>query len=688
MKHRLVINVTEPSDEPELHPLLTAVIYGQDSAVAWFLDHGADITQEIYPRCLCRITRTCFLHTAICFRYASTAQLLISRGAPLEYSSYMSGPGYEIDKTNALLEASLNGLDTVVETLFKDHGMKLQRRRGAWYQDALACAAMLDENVSTIKTLVGLGAHVDGLHSEWNSSPLHTAIVGGNFAVAHTLLDLGAKIRSYEYDTDAELNSEGEEDEERMGSAIITVDVAPLHDAIASIASNGGPRGWRAERDRFMKRLIELGADINLELVGDYNLMDNPSPLDVAVAIGDTQDMAMLITAGAEVESRMLYILWQHFDRTAPENLAKVRLLLRHGARLDHPIQDGETMLQLAADQADSTHEMSELHEILLLSSPKSLSSDHLDEVLAVRLANHGWDASTVLVRHGARVSCGDKLFSIASSIAELLEYETGEEHLQDFDMYPDPGPHDCMGFIIDMGLSSEDQCFIFEDALRKRLPALAHLFLDRGLASRPEAAVFLPAYLMLAASWGNICLIKRLWQRVHEDLDATLCYLLVQQSIVEGNREAVSFFMEHGATPFQHLTPAQASRERQMRKDALAVQLAALRRLEPFAEASSAGLAVRREYRRTKLLAARHGVSEYAMTYMEPSLSPLQLAVKCGHLDTVSDLLEYVTPSDADAITTCGEIHIPCGLMRANEIRETVQKNGMIAGQIREGFC
>lgn len=694
-KHKLVVDETDLSCTPVFSPFQTAVAHGQDSAVAWFLDHGVDVTREVCPRCCLDpvIERTCILHTAICRGHASTAQLLISRGAPLEYS-YGSGSIFD-ESANALLEASSAGLDALVETLFKDHGMTLQRVRGTWNQDALAHAAMLDKNVSTVRTLVGLGADVNWFHSDWGSSPLHIAIEEGNFAVAHTLLDLGAKVQPYEYETDIDLNIEGEEDEEKTTPATIQVHVEPLY---VLIAQRRSARQWdqpqspvqraeaefrRAERGRFMKRLIDLGVDVNKRAEGSWQ---GSSPLGLATEVGDLQDMTMLIRAGAEVKSYMLLLAWEHIDQPQ-ESTAKISLLLKHGARLDQPIKNGvKSMLQVAAAHldADAAHDMSGLHEILLLSSPKSLSSDHLDEVLTECLARHRWYASTVLVRHGARVLCQDKLFSIASSIAEELKCEKGGNDFQGFEseITYDDGLHDCIRFVIDMGLSSQDKCLIFQDILRKRQCTLAHLFLDRGLASLPEAAVFLPAYLMLAASWGNICVIKRLWQHAHEASDAALRYSLVQQSIISGNRQAVSFFMEHGATPFQHLTPTEARRERLMRKDALEAHLTALRRSELSSEASSADISLRREYKGTQLLTARHGVCNYGSTYLSAFLSaflsPLQSAVRYGHVDIVNDLLDYITQSDAGAITKCGKIYIPCVLSRANETREMIQKKGI----------
>lgn len=170
LKYGLDINEATLLHTPRLSPLQTAVVHGRDSAVAWLLDHGVDLTREVRSRCNCRDCMTCVLHTAFCLGHGSTAQLLVSRGAPLEYKS--SRPEYAgIWMTNALLEASLHGLGTVVEALVEDYDMDLQTRnwRGMNSFDALGWAALNDNNVSTIRTLVSLGADVDGSDGKWTS---------------------------------------------------------------------------------------------------------------------------------------------------------------------------------------------------------------------------------------------------------------------------------------------------------------------------------------------------------------------------------------------------------------------------------------------------------------------------------------------------------------------------------------
>jgi ankyrin repeat protein len=421
LKHGLDIHQQSSAFTLDSSPLNTAVVHGKDSAVAWFLDHGADVTLTVRSLCPCPVGKSSILHTALCFCYVSTAQLLIFRGAPLYYSAHGRSSTRE---TNALLDASLHGLDTIVEALVKEYGMSLRTRYSPEHHDALACAAMSDDNVSTVRTLLSLGADANGYHKEWQSSPLFVALDEGNFGVANTLLELGAKIHPYECDTTGDLSIGGEDDEKtQLGSEKVQVQVAPLHETIRTLTNRRGPRtwihypsrfardvtdDWQAERTCFMRRLIQLGADINMEALGSWTgdgFEHWFSPLDLAIDIGTIQDVEMLIASGAKMNHSMLFTACNGFDKGLEgEELEKARLLLKHGARMDEPIRDDMTLLQLAVERSDITQETSGLHELLLLSSPKSLSSNHLDKVLAECLVNLDWYPSTVLIRHGARV--------------------------------------------------------------------------------------------------------------------------------------------------------------------------------------------------------------------------------------------------------------------------------------------
>ncbi|KAI3399145.1 hypothetical protein diail_7724 [Diaporthe ilicicola] len=689
LEHRL--DMDEADLSTELTPLQTAVRYGRTSAVAWLLDHGSDVTREVPPRssCRCRGVRTSILHVALCFGHVSVAHLLISEGAPLEYP-----PSYHKDLspkfTDALVEASSYGLDTVVEVLIKDHGMDPQKPRGSRRDDVLVCAAKQNENWSTIRTLVALGANVNGIHKQWILSPLHVAIDAGNFNIAHTLLDLGANITSYK--CEVEVENEGGEG---MICETREVNASPLHDTIASICSRSTrdrlgvyslcsteeAESWRAERVEFMQRLIKLGIDIDMKYTGEWDddKYEDITPLGLASAVGALQDMEYLIALGAKVESKMIKDALGGFD-FEDEAMKKIKLLLKHGARLDERLRGGMSVLQLAVETPKGCASSSTLHDVLLMSSPKNLHSERLDEALEERLGSLDYITSIVLIRHGARVSCKDRLSMIATHIARGLAFNTtGVDDLEDIDgemMYRADAPRDCMAIIINMGLDIAHQCVIFQTVLRKRQPAVAHLFLDRGLAGRPEAFSYLPNYLILATLWGEICVIRRLWQDTYKFADTNLRILLMQYAIISHNGEAVSFFMDHGAAPFERLRFAQYSPEGHSGEDSIKVQvdLPLLRKMDPESEGSSDLLCVDKKHKKTRILGMALSVIDKAQILS----SPFQLAVRYGHIDIVSGMLENVNEADTDAISRCGKVYIPCVLEKANEIREMIQKKGI----------
>lgn len=677
---------------PDFNPLRTAVEHGQDSAVIWFLDHGADITRRIRPRCRCFIDETCILHSAICSRKASTALLLISRGAPLEYLA-RGEDDFEDHDVTALQEASLFGLETVVETLLRAHNMNqvfmedFDMHLPVGAQHALSWAAMANENVPMIRKLVHLGAQVNWPPTEWESSPLHIAIANGNFAIAHALLDLGVEIRPRLLDRNND--DEGDDD---SGSGHEATTFAPLHDTMAAVIDNQtplrtiyqfslGPRcsweSWHSMKDSFMKRLIELGVDVNMKASGEWNReMDVPtSPLELAVANGNIKYASTLLAIGASARPEMLQIAWERYHGDIEKCMKMIEPLLKYGARLDEPMRFDMTMLQFLAHETRTDPWTSGLHEILLSSSPINLAREHLDEVLARSLADMDGYTSTILYRHGARVSDKNHLFIMASSIAESLESDS-RDPLLDFDEWI---PHmeemyECMRLILDMELSGEDQCLIFHDILQKEHLALAHLFLDRDIASKPEATQYLAAYLMLAASWGNVGVIKRLWQQTHEHLGRAHRLLIVYNSIIRDRREAVSFFMNHGVTPFDSLSSAQSFEASQSRYDAARKEREALKTLREGSRDAFNSLTVSRQKRKIRLAITRHGIGTNELSCLYPHMSPLQLAVQLGRMDIISDLLEYI-PQNADVTAMFSNIYIPKVLQKANEIRMMLKR-------------
>lgn len=646
-------------------PLHLAVMNGQDLAVAWFLDHdhhGADLTQPVHCPCPELKSGGCkssILHTAICYNKTSTARLLISRKAPLAYRRryLLAAPSVGL-VTDALLEASAHGMVDLVEELVGYHGLKLHLSYDRVWGDVLCCAITSKNSLLTVKALLRLGANVDGSYDGnarmWNVRPLHVALARGDFQVANILLDAGARLTPY------------------VDEISPAEHCTPLHDTLNSISIGrvyGSPKSWGSDewltaRTAMMSRLIALGVDVNAK--DDHDA----TPMDLAIDWGNLNDMAALVKAGAEVKSRMLHIAYE--DMSSGRNNT-MKFLLAQGLRLDEPLEEslrttwwdmeeGWSMLELAADQGEPEH----LHELLVLSSPKTLTSTHLDQVFESNLIKCNEFACDVLFRHGARIFCRNKLFSISWGLIQNPSYEgRGQEGtrllLTDFtngetgsDRLRIP-----ISFLLDMGMRRSHQCILFREVLRKRQTALAHLFLDRDLAQSGEAAERMSVFLGFAADWGDTTIIKRLWRSRHmpSALASThrLLQLLLQRAVLHGNADAVTFFLDNGASPSQRVISVWAGGQEQVALWLHAHQMANVWNVvRAYKENWTTGLYL----------------TELDVSDSELMLLPLQLAVRHGHANIISHLLSCLTRAEQEAVVYGPGMHIPCVLAKANEIR------------------
>lgn len=668
-------------------PLQMAIVYGQESAVTWFLDHGADLDQRVD----CSIDRhwtrskTTLLHTALSSRQPSIALLLISRGASLEYPWMTElDPSFEgrhfYDQTprstdartwasvqdlrpeelaNALTLASYYGLHTVVEVLINEYSMdpnKLGRCGDCGQMDdeyvggfrgfrlaPLSWAALnyTDGTVSTVKTLVRLGADIDGPGKDWKVAPLHFAIKESNYAVANALLDLGATVTPQTFEIDARI------DDEKVTSVTRSFfSATPLGETIEkSYRSAIDPRV--VERTALMKRLIKLGVDVNGWKRGGPGPYGE-CPLAQAARYGDAEDMELLLAAGATATSSMLAEAGgpeRSFDKV--DSWRKIEILLKHGARL-HEIMEIRSMTMLQSmvwhTSDKGCYSPGPLHQLLLISSRENLSGEHLNKVLKSSLVAQQCNASKVLVRHGARIPCKDALFAIALGITKGLDNQQRVGSSTDLHLLEggDKGFH-CIDIILNLGLSHADQCLIFYEVMQKRQGELSHLFLDRGLATYREAAEFLPSYLMVAADWGDLCIIKRLWQQAPEITDVAFCCLLLQTSMVHGNRDAVKFFMDCGACPFTMKASQQALQgETACAATSGGIAAASQQILSPQPPRGAGGdttspQLAHKELAKAELLKRRHSQLSGALL----DRSPFQLAMHYGHMDILNDLWE-----------------------------------------------
>lgn len=116
-------------------PLHYAARYGRTGAVAWLLDHGADVDGPARGFCLCEIRKRAAggvvpemgfqwtpLHTAMCSGHEPTARLLVERGASMVLCDHRDAfspidPPGEAEVFTALALAVEKGMASVVEAI-------------------------------------------------------------------------------------------------------------------------------------------------------------------------------------------------------------------------------------------------------------------------------------------------------------------------------------------------------------------------------------------------------------------------------------------------------------------------------------------------------------------------------------------------------------------------------------------
>ncbi|KAH8657951.1 hypothetical protein BX600DRAFT_514488 [Xylariales sp. PMI_506] len=195
-----------PPDPPRynppkfIHPVQLAVVDGRVDTVAWFLDHGLGVDEELCSMCRCVVAFAPLLHTAICADQKNVVQLLVERGASLDFKilipfSSSRPPRLQSTYNTALHEAAWFNRHEIIQYLVSEVGVDIHalNPRG---RSALMFAILnkKTENVATVEKLLELGARVlSGPSATWEHSAMRCAIEKGSFKVAEVLLESAAK---------------------------------------------------------------------------------------------------------------------------------------------------------------------------------------------------------------------------------------------------------------------------------------------------------------------------------------------------------------------------------------------------------------------------------------------------------------------------------------------------------------
>ncbi|ORY61714.1 uncharacterized protein BCR38DRAFT_38697 [Pseudomassariella vexata] len=776
-----------PPTCPMVHPVQLAVKSGHAATVAWFLDHGVDVEQTFRPLCEHGHQNGVFLpllHIAMCARQSSVVSLLLDRGAPLEFKNHPWNCG-----RNALLQAAERGLDSIVERLVRDEGMKMYPTI-VREDNALSQAVRSDNNLSTVKKLLELGAHIDGPSRIWEYSPLYDAIRHGSFKVALALLEAGASItsdasvswypeplnlsllhpaqsghrssprlfpvpsppRSFSTrswsssssspsgddteeqnpgisDLEEEVASDSDDSDASKTSSDSTSSSSSHSSSTVSISSdiptNGLPRlpllqivagttpppppplfpahhpmrrhyppnTWSTNKEAFIKRLLELGVDIN----GTKN---EALPIVTATDCSETWIIALLLEAGADPNKpnkKRLYngeLSLNLLRRQDYNNRQKwednVAELLAHGARIDLPcgIDEG-TILEQAAEDSTTARNATKLVILLRHTSLKNVTQEHLNQVLDLSFRNHWGLACMALVHHGARPltqPAQSALYFTAVQTINLMQ--KAREHVDH-----EPQPTELTESLVHLGLGDQSMSHqrqlefllrydlnpkhhltLLARALKRKVLGAAHALLDYLIldisrflnACVPEMNDLIPYLLDLTIAWGRVSLLRRLLQLPTDEQSPNLVALL-QKAVLHEHRPLILFLLGQGASPLQPPPASSCSGSSQLRERS--------ERLIAFARARRARLgklredddSVNLELAGCRLL----NRAAHALRRDQPivAVSALQLSIYRANMDLVRVILHSLPRDQLNAAK--GKVHVPCVLENAVEMSE-----------------
>ncbi|KAK3327046.1 ankyrin repeat-containing domain protein [Cercophora scortea] len=404
-------------------PIHVAVMNGHDNAVAWLLDHGADIDANYTCRChykghlyimgfnnlrdleppgvempptngpravrgrYCGTYPTSYcglpLHLALSHGHKSTASLLLDHGAPLYAVDPASGGRRP---TLALHTAATHGHHELLERLLQQPGADINAMNCDSYTPVNLAAA--NDEVETVLRLRELGANLGTSRSHvtpnQNMTTLDVALDTGAWKTATALLDL-------HYSSNAPDGYRGLLS--RVFRADFIAKSLPAEGTIERL-KDAGPRvlsekaEWREGRLAVIRRLAAICPDLDNQLRGPLDSLPHCgfppheslySPLwyacyDKANSDARGELLSLLVELGVDVNQQdkltrctMLHLL----IRSVPPcriDLWTVTFLVNHGARVNIPDQkEGKTVLDLVHELTGSTLIGEKLQAVKLL---------------------------------------------------------------------------------------------------------------------------------------------------------------------------------------------------------------------------------------------------------------------------------------------------------------------------------
>lgn len=394
-------------------PLHIAAKFGQDSAVEWLLKNGARIESLAQHVCQCEPSFASFervedfdendnnrikrlqawspLHIAICSGHASTARLLISRGALIR--SPESGPFLS---TNVFHTAARHNNTAAMEFLVGSGLVRVDEPDSVGYV-ALHYACSSPGNLPAIKMLIQLGADLDRLSQLGCRTPLCVACETGFFEGATVLLAGGAV-----YDI-----------ESREGASNLLRHAARPYMSFPQRHRSLDPSIWEQRREDFLRRLVELGVNV------DERCISFPRYTPLAAAAANHQSLLRTLQAflelGADVNAmdcmgqNTIYLLLDENETDFyPMTANKVDLLLRHGAHPGIRSKYGYCAFDMALNLSENAGDASIMGFILQHALLANYRHIYMRDQIKRSYSTHRFDVCRMLARNGAVLELSD----------------------------------------------------------------------------------------------------------------------------------------------------------------------------------------------------------------------------------------------------------------------------------------
>ncbi|ROW04698.1 hypothetical protein VMCG_04799 [Cytospora schulzeri] len=370
-------------------PLHIAAKFGQDGAVKWLLTHGARIEAMAHNLCACqegvmdiandndfdpRLSPLATpFHIAMCNGKLATAKLLVSHGAkidvgvatPLHTAARFNNAG----AISFLLERGLVDVD--------------EPDRHGYSPLHLAC--MEFEDLSAMEKLLEFGADFEA-QADDGRTPLAFACERGYFKAALRLLEQGA---------DPEVEWDGQ---------------TPIQAAALSMRHffphepPPDPETWEDEREELIRRLLELGVDVDeVGGLGTTALHIASGQRSLARTIQCFLDAGADVNAPDNMQQTPLHVAFE--SSHLPSVTVKIIPLLQRGGRLDTRCMRGCPAFECALDMARLRGNYSIINTIFQHATTANFQPGFLDKVVTSSYKSGLLDECRVLCRHGARIS-------------------------------------------------------------------------------------------------------------------------------------------------------------------------------------------------------------------------------------------------------------------------------------------